>query len=327
MNRRQQSKHDLDAAVQAMQAAVEKGDTPAAYTAYKQVLQTHPELAGDEWLAVALANTSKAEQASVKFVADEQKAETADRPEPWLATLAVANRHGGTTAASTGTYCPQVDGAVYGIDVATGKVLWRRFVGFGTTPAPTPIANDILVVDARFQELLRLDAKSGRLIWRQSLGGPCTEPLCVAGRAYVAAESGRLYVIDLATGTRQGYLQFAGPLHVPPAVDRLGEHLYLAGDQASLYSISVKDLKCLGAFYLGHSAGTIQVAPAQVLDKLVVLENDGVATCHLHLFSFDRDGAIAKLIASRRLAGVASSPPLVTAPGRCSDQPRSDRRI
>lgn len=313
VNRRQQSKHDLDAAVQAMQAAVEKGDTPAAYTAYKQVLQTHPELTGDELLKTSLVNTSKAEQASVKFVADEQKAETADRPEPWLATLTVANRRGGASAAATGTFCPQVDGAVYGIDVTTGKVLWRRFVGFGTAPASTPVADDILVVDSRFQELLRLDAKSGRLVWRQSLGGPFVEPLCVAGRAYVAAESGRLFVIDLASGKRLGYFQFAGPLHVPPVADRLGEHLYLAGDQASIYSISLKDQTCLGAFYLGHSAGSILVAPAQVLDKLVVLENDGVATCHLHLFSIDRDGAVAKLVASRRLIGIASSPPLVSA--------------
>jgi outer membrane protein assembly factor BamB len=311
VNRRQQSQHDLEEALHAMQAAIDKGDTQAAYAAHKQVLQAHPELSGDESLKTMLVSTSKAEQEGVKFVADEHEADTAERPTPWLAALTLAHRHGGTKAPTTGTFCARVDGAIYGVDVATGQVLWRRYAGFQPATPPVSVGDDILVIDSRTQELLRLDARTGRLTWRQSFGGPIAPPLVVNGRVYVAAESGRLYVADLNSGARIGYLQFAQPLRVTPAADRLGERLYVAGDQSSMFSISLKDLKCLGAYYLGHSAGSIRVPPATLLDKLVVLENDGVATSHLHLLSFDKQGAVAKSVADRRLTGLAASPPLV----------------
>jgi outer membrane protein assembly factor BamB len=311
VNRRQQSQHDLEEALHNMQAAIDKGDTLSAYAAHKLVLQNHPELTGDETLKTALESTSKAEQAGVKFVSEEHPADTTDRPTPWLAALALANRHGGTKAPATGTFCTRVDGAIYGIDVSTGQLLWRRYAGVGTTATPVPVGDDILAIDSRFQELLRLDARTGRLVWRQSFGGPFAPPLTVGGRAYVAAEAGRLYIVDLSTGGRLGYLQFSQPLRVTPAADRSGERLYVPGDQSSLFSISLKDLKCLGAYYLGHSPGSICVSPAPVLDKLVVIENDGVATSHLHLLSFDKQGAVAKSVSDRRLAGLAASPPLV----------------
>jgi outer membrane protein assembly factor BamB len=311
VNRRQQSQHDLEEALRTMQTAIDKGDSKTAYSAYNLVLQTHLELSADESLRGMLANTSKAEQAAVKYVDEQHPADTAERPTPWLAAVALAHRHGGTKAPASGTFCARVDGAMYGIDVSTGQLLWRRYVGFGPAAAPVPVGDDILVADSRFQELLRLEARTGRLVWRQSFDGSFAAPLVVSGRAYVAAETGRLYVIDVTTGGRLGYLQFAQPLSAPPAADRLGERLYLPGDQSSIFSISLKDLKCLGAYYLGHAAGSIRVPPAAVLDKLVVIANDGVATSHLQLLSFDKQGAIAKSVADRRLKGLAASPPLV----------------
>jgi outer membrane protein assembly factor BamB len=311
VNRRQQSQHDLEEANRSMQAAIDKGDSLAAYAAHKLVLQTHPELVADDTLKAMLVATSKAEQTAVTFVADEHPADTAERPTPWLAALALAHRHSGAKAASTGTFCARVDGAIYGIDVSTGQVLWRRYAGFAAAAAPISVGDDILVVDSRFQELLRLDARTGRLVWRQSFAAPFAAPLTVGTRVYVAAESGRLYVVDLSSGARTGYLQFAQPLRVTPAADRSGERLYVAGDQSSIFSISLKDLKCVGVYYLGHSPGSIRVPPAPVLDKLAIFENDGIATSHLHLLSIDKQGAIARSASDRRLTGLAASPPLV----------------
>ena len=48
-----------------------------------------------------------------------------------------------------------------------------------------------------------------------------------------------------------------------------------------------------------------------VLDKLAVLENDGVETSHLHLLALDAEGTLAKEVADRRLTGSATSAPLV----------------
>jgi outer membrane protein assembly factor BamB len=313
VNRRQQSQHDLEETLHSMQAAVEKGDFQSSYAAYRQVLQNHPELTADDSLKSTLANTSQAEQAAVKFVRDEHPADTIERPTPWLAAIAVADRHGTETAPAAGTFCPWVDGAIYGIDVSSGQVLWRRYVGTGVSAPPAVIGDDLLVIDSRFQELMRLDARTGHLIWRQALDGPFSAPVVAGNHIYVAAESGRLFVVDPKSGARAGYFQFGQPLRAPPVADRLGERLYLAGDQSTLYSISLKDQQCLGAYYLGHPAGSISLSPALVLDKLVVLENDGVATSHLHLLALDsKSGSIAKPVTDRRLTGLAASPPLAT---------------
>ena len=64
-----------------------------------------------------------------------------------------------------------VDGAVYGLDAANGRVLWRRFVGFDANPQapafpPTPLSaepgSDALVVDTAHNELLRIEGHGPR---------------------------------------------------------------------------------------------------------------------------------------------------------------------
>ena len=125
------------------------------------------------------------------------------------------------------------------------------------------------------------------------------------------ANSGRLFVIDLKSGVRTGYVQFAQPLRVTPAANPHQERLYLTGDHSSLYSISLTDLSCAGVYHLGHAEGSIRVPPVLVLDKLSVLENDGVETSHLHFLALDAEGTLAKEVADRRLTGSATSAPLV----------------
>jgi PQQ-like domain len=308
---RQKSRQDLQQSLQSIETAVKASDTRSAYEIYKHLVDAHPELSGDSQLAAMLARISAAEQAGIRFVAEEQAPQTTERPVPWSASLTVAYRHPQSTAAgSNGTACVRVDGAVYALDAASGKVLWRRFVGFAPAAPPLTVGSDVLVVDAAFQELLRLDARTGNLRWRQEIGEQMTDPVVVGERIYVAAESGRLYVIDAVSGKRLGYLQFAQTLRVPPAVDRSGKRLYLTGDHSSIYSVSLTDLSCLGVYYLGHSTGSVRVAPAPLLDKIAVLVNDGAESCRLHLLSLDKTGAVAGSVTVRRLNGLAIAPPL-----------------
>lgn len=312
VSRRQQTRIDLDAGLAAIKAAIDSGDTRAAYATHRKLLEDHPELLTNEQLKATIVAASAAEKDGVKFVADEQAAETTERPTPWLAALATGDRHSLTPAPATGVYCARVDGAVYAFDVASGKLLWRRYVGFAKGMPPLTAGENVLVFDSEYQELLALAASTGKLVWRQEIGEPIAEPLAVRDRAYVAAESGKLYIVDLSSGARMGYLQFAQPLKVTPIVDSSGERLYLTGDHSSMYTISLVDLTCQGAFYLGHTSGSIRVSPVQTLDRLAVLENDGIATSRLRLLSVDDKGSVNKVETERRLQGLAASPPLAT---------------
>lgn len=313
VRRRQRSQHDLQEALAAMEQAIAAGDTRAAYARHFVLIKQHPELTADAALVEKLRKTSAAEQAAVRYVAEEKPAETAERPTPWLASLAIGHRRSAAAAApSAGVHVVRVDGAVYGLDAATGRLLWRRPIGFAAGAWPLRIAGDVLVVDAARHELVRLEAATGRLLWRQAFGEQFAVPLVVDDRGFVAGESGRLYTIDLKRGTRTGFLQFAQPLRVTPVVDRQKQRLYLAGAHSSLYSISLADLACVGVYYLGHAEGSIRVPPLAVSNKLAVIENDGVETSRLHLLAFDEQGAVAQQVAERRLAGLAATPPIVS---------------
>jgi PQQ-like domain len=309
--RRQQTRADLAAGIAAMKSAIAAGDTRTAYVTHQQLLEHHPELTTNEELRAIIVETSAAEKAGITFVVDEKAAETGDRPTPWLTALATGNRHMVAKAPATGTFCARVDGAVYAFDVASGQLLWRRYVGFAAGQPAVLVGNNVLVFDTKYLELQCLNARTGKLVWRQEFGEPIAPPLAVGDRAFVATESGRLYLIALKSGARMGYLQFSQPLRVSPTVDVTQQRLYLTGDHSSIYTVSLEDLTCMGVFYLGHASGSIRVPPTRILDRLAVLENDGFSTCRLRLLTLDNKGVVAKVETERRLVGLAASPPLV----------------
>lgn len=311
VSRRQSTRVELAKTVEAMKAAIAGGDARAAYAAHEQLLGVHPELAADATLQATILEASRAERDAIKFVADEHAAEIVERPTPWLVVLTTGSRESNAPAPATGIFVARIDGAIYAFDVADGRLLWRRYAGFAPGLPPLPVGGRLLVFDSKHQELLSLDERSGRLVWRQEIGEPIAAPLAVGNQVYVAAPSGKLYVLDLTTGNRLGYLQFAQPLRVAPIVDRRGKHLILGGDHSSIYTISIADMKATGVFYSGHSSGSFAVPPAQVLDRLAVLENDGVATCRLRVFTLDAESGISGQVAERRLQGLAASSPLV----------------
>ncbi len=313
--RRQQSQLALTDGLKVMDQALAANKPMESYAAHFKLLTEHPELAGEKALADAIKRTTAAELATIKYVAEQKAAQTTDHPTPWVAALAVANRKPGTTAPATGTACMRVDGAVYGIEVATGKVSWRRYVGYSSNDWPIAVENDVILCDGARHELVRLESANGNLIWRQPIGEPFAKPLIAGDRAYIPAKSGKLLVVDLKSGARLGYLQTTQPLPIAPAIDRTKTHLYLPGERASIYTITLRDMKCTGSYFLGHAPGTIQTAPVIVMDKLAIVENNGVETSRLHLLTTDNAGILAKQQAERRLNGLVTSPPETTGRG------------
>lgn len=311
VERSREEKAALEKALADMQSAIESRDMAAAYQVHEQLIDEHPGLLDNEQLAAKILEISAAESAVVKFVAEPRSAVTEPRQSAVVAELALANRSGPTNVGN-GTTAVRVSGAVYGFNLADGSLLWRQFVGIAPELSPVQLPNsELLVIDAQTNELLKLEARTGNLIWRHPFESAITRPVVFDDRILVAETAGKLHVLEANTGERKGYVQFAQPLSTSPAVGSQGKRIYIAGDHSSLYTLSSTDFACLGVFYLGHSKGSVRTPPVNVLNKVVVAVSKGLATSSLEALNTTADGIPEVRAVSRRVSGLVNTALLV----------------
>ncbi|TWT35648.1 outer membrane biogenesis protein BamB [Posidoniimonas corsicana] len=311
---RQTALESLESTLGAMSQATADGDPKQAYAAHTAFIKQYPQLAQDERVVEAVAAAAEAEESLVKLVQEPQAGLDAEAESPVIAELAVATPRVEAAAPATGVAVLRLAGGLYGVSAADGALLWRRYVGAAPNlGAPLRIGDDVVAVDSRRQELVRLRAADGELVWRTPLGDDLSQPALVEGRLLTPGASGKLFVVDAESGDSAGYVQFAQPLRTPPAYDAENQAIYLAGDHSSLYSLSAKDLSCLGVFYLGHAKGSIATAPIALQGRVLVLENDGAETSTLHVLGVDERRSIDRRLQTQRISGLVTEPPITFA--------------
>jgi hypothetical protein len=99
-----------------------------------------------------------------------------------------------------------MDGVVYAVNVASGKIEWKHSTGDAILVSPVAIGDKVFVVSEQ-GGLHCLDAKDGTQLWfapkmRQFIS-------LSPSRGYASDELGRLVALDAASGARLG----AMPLH------------------------------------------------------------------------------------------------------------------
>jgi outer membrane protein assembly factor BamB len=319
---------ELDKAVAGILEAAKALKTQEAYQLCNALLRQYPELADNLKLNEALLAVSRAQQALVKAVQQPKPAESSDPLTAALSTVVLTQY---ATAAKVAGAEGQialaaVDGAVYGLDPATGKVLWRRFVGFDANPQgvafpPTPLStdsgSDALLVDAAHNELLRVEGATGRLRWRQVIGEPFDAyPVVADDRILVAARSGKLIAVAAASGDSSGYTQLPQALRVAPAVDARRSLVLQVAEHTNLFVLSLADGKCRQVVHLGHQPGSVTTAPVLLGDYLLVAVNDGARDATLQVLAVQPDrtgktGPAPKPVQQIRLKGRVQTPLLV----------------
>jgi outer membrane protein assembly factor BamB/tetratricopeptide (TPR) repeat protein len=319
IERRQQSLTDLEETLAAMETAVSDGQTSVAFTAQEELLEKHPALIGNERLAEALAKISAAEQQNIRFVEEPVSAQAGAEAGSVVAALAVANRRVPGTSPAAGPICVQVNGAAYGVDAASGSVLWRKYTGPSLTPTnPVSIGSDVLLLQWRAgtenkpqQTLMRVELASGNPVWRLVLDDEVAAPVVAGEDVLLAGASGKLYVVDGNSGGQKGFAQFAQPLRISPAVNPQTNVAYVVGERSSVYTISLADYSCLGVFYSNHDRGAIVAPPAVVLDKVLVAQNEGSDTSKIRLYSTETNGALSRVLKEERVTGRVVTQPMV----------------
>jgi len=309
----------LEQTLKDVQQAIASGDPQGAYAKRKQLLKMYPDLIGNERLQQAVQSLSDAVREQVKYVAESKPAAGADAETPVEAVVVLANRtkEGEAPALAGQVAYALAGGAAYALQADNGAVLWRRFVGFDADFPPLPVTldpgSDVLLVDSKRQEVLRVAGKTGELRWRSPIGEPFdAHPVISRGQVWLATRSGRLAILDLETGDSTGYLQIPQGLRVGPAFDSRGQTLYQLGENANLYAIAPQTNECREVLYLGHEPESIRVPPVAVSPYIFIAENNSVSDSVLHILITDDQGLdLRPAQASAPLSGHVLAPPVV----------------
>jgi pSer/pThr/pTyr-binding forkhead associated (FHA) protein len=236
--------------------------------------------------------------------------ETAKVSSPLSMTFHPQVRAGSKTGGQSLVYCV-AQGSCYGIDSLSGDPVWRRVIGFDTPFFPIEVPASVpglLLFDTNYGELVLLDGRSGRLIWRQKLSEAAVEtvtgtPLVHGGQIYLPTRSGHLYKIDLESGQISTKLTFSQQVNAPPVLVSEGRQMVVSGDKEMFYTLSLSPLECTQVSYTGHAAGTIE-APLLVMGKLLLMcENDRAESSRLRVLNLRPEQEWLSQLATARVDG------------------------
>lgn len=286
----------LKEAIEGINKAIAENAPQKAYQIRKQLLKQYPSLAGNEMLLAAVLSLSKAEQASVSYVQEERAAAPADSQSPVEAEVVLGDTQGKNAPGVKGQVVQMLaGGAAFAFEAETGKILWRRFIGYDTTFPPLPVSvdadSDLLLVDAQRYEVLRVARRSGALKWRHVVGEPFdAHPVVVRDLIWLATRQGKLLRIELETGNSPGYVALPQGMRVAPAFDSRGQVCYQLGENSNLFSISPQTFQCQEVLYLGHEPEGVHVPPLVISPYVFVVEDQGANDTLLHVLIADENG-------------------------------------
>lgn len=297
----------LAEALKALKEKLESGDIPSAYQVRQQLLQNYPPLEQHSEVVQATLSIAQREAQLVVTTAINKAGQTDDPNRAPHPQIVLANRSGDTLTVPANSLTYQlIRGAVYAIDAATGQVRWRRHVGYETRILPLPLSpgGDVIVADARYHEILRLEAATGKAIWRQTFDQPFyMSHTLLDGFIFVSTQSGKIFRVNSEGGEVTHSAQLPQKLSVAPAVDTRRKLVYqllehstlhvLAGDTSSGEPLASKE-----CYYLGHRRGTIAVPPSVVLGHAFIYENIAVDQSQIHVLARNEENVLQPVVAA-----------------------------
>ena len=318
----------LQEAISAMKEAVSEGKTEQAYMVRRTLLKEYPGLIEDSGLRAAVLAVSEADFGLVKVVREERKSMPAKQDATTPAALALVKRTtNGTVSGADGRVVFAVaEGAAYGLDAASGKVLWRRHVGFasdgrGTSLPATAVSgaegSNCVLVNWEDSEVLQLQAATGATEWRFPVGERFdAHPVAIHDQLLVATRSGRLFVIDVKSGTASSYVQLPRELRVAPVAQPNRDSIYLIGEHSNLFVLSLESGEAKQVVYLGHEPGSVVCPPVLIGSFLVVAVNDGIESSTLNVLALGTqdDQQPVRLTQQKPIQGHVSTSPSVSGP-------------
>lgn len=317
--------------VSGIESAIQQKQPIRALALRHTFLTRYRDLANRPELMAGLQNALTAARQSVTRNELNRAAETAERPRPLPPPLSlVFHSRVRTEENSVGRVVLAVaKDCLYGVDTVTGDPLWRRVIGTDSPFFPlrvTAAQPGVLYFDTNFRELVLCDEETGQLVWRQQLDEAAPgAPLVEQGQIYLPTQEQHLCRLELESGRLTTRLSFIQQVVAPPVLLPDGEHLLLPGDEALIYTLSLRPLECAAVTYTGHQPGSV-VAPVLPMGSLVlVAENDRLNQSLLRVFEARQPQEPLPQVASARIDGHVRETPVLR--GRQLFVPSSGERV
>jgi outer membrane protein assembly factor BamB len=169
-------------------------------------------------------------------------------------------------------------GAVWALELATGRVRWHQPLASGIVSDIRRAADNVLAV-TREDELLCFDLATGRLAWSFRTGGtPAAfvyrSPAVAGTRVFFGGSDGVVYALDRDSG-RPLWKRSVGSA-ISTGILALGQHLHLATERGRLVRLSQATGEVEAELPLGT---TFTGPPVPVGDSLIVLVGERSVAC------------------------------------------------
>jgi outer membrane protein assembly factor BamB len=303
-------------ALAAMDKALSESSAVRVYDARDALVNQYADLAHDKDLIARMTAANELIRRAVVIDAKHRPAERAPRPDPLGPPTSLVLRSSSARSAgdvsSDAIVFAVADGFAYAVDGNSGNPLWHVPLGLATSFVPFMVPGEATAVafDARHGDLVKLDARNGTTIWRQTLGEPVGDPPLVLGNQLVQViPSGKLLFFALESGELQSTINLGRPLARTPVHDESGQHIYVLGRQDCMFVLARDPLSCVSVDYLGHLDGSIPCAPARLGRYLVIPENETLADSRWHILVLSEDGVKVKPVQDIDVSGWTWSTP------------------
>ena len=314
------------AALASMDQALADKQPIQVYVIHRKLYGTYADLRQDPDCQQRRAAAREQEKAAFIFQRSrkEDAATAASEPVPPAQTQVRLQGQEGLKESGQVVAVPVTD-TVYALDTGTGKVAWRQPIGYHPSFPPTAVTGEqgkTLLHRPRDQSLVLVESGSGKEIWHTSLAAARlplqTQPLFADGNVYLIArepetpELGRMLVFNLASGEFAGQYIAPQPLTAAPMFDPARNTILVAGEQASLYSLSLRNHTCEQVIALDHEVAGIRCAPVLASRFLFIIECRGPDRSRLRCFVLGEDGSISER-QTQELHGCSWYSPVVVA--------------
>jgi len=292
--------NELNSAIESMDRAITDARTSEVYRLRERLIQLYDDFKDKTEIVDRMEKAQKMDLEAIRWEVVGKNAENQGRTSGVSASIQLMEHKGSAIGSAAGNVQFMLSGGVlFALDGNAGQTLWSYVVGRDTNHLPILLGGSgepaVLISDTRHDELVAVESKSGKIVWRQPLGEPIeSAPLLHRGKLYQPAGKGSLFVIDANSGRIDGRMKFGEQrLATTPVADMSGAHLFLLGEQYLLYVITLGGVpKCDDIYYTAHRPDSIIASPLRMLRYLVLCENSTANTVRMRVFLLKPDGTM-----------------------------------